>query len=84
MKIDNSQMKAFHRCPWYWAERYGNNLEKIFRTSDALAFGKRMHQLWEYRLRQMKGENVTAPACDAPFGDLDGAGWSSVVTPGTP
>lgn len=72
MKIDNSQMKTWHVCPWLWAEKYHHHLQKKHRNSDALSFGKRMHHLWEARLRYMRDDPpgvdcIQADACDAPF-----------------
>lgn len=69
MRIDNSQMKTWHMCPFKWKERYANNLEKKTRTSDALAFGTRLHELLEVRLlRQRDGTGTYVfPPCDGTF-----------------
>lgn len=49
MLLDNSQQKAFNLCPWYWKENYFHKIQKKNRTSDALAFGTRVHHLFECR-----------------------------------
>lgn len=53
MKLDNSAAKAFWTCPWLYWERFENKIERK-KKSDALTFGKRMHQLLEGRLHQMR------------------------------
>jgi len=58
VKIDNSQASAFWTCPLKWRERYENNLEFRTRSTDALDFGTRMHQLLEGRHLCLAGHPV--------------------------
>jgi len=66
MIIDNSQLKEYQTCPFFWYEKRlsgrldgaGVELNWLKKGANASEFGKRMHELQEEHYRELQGNPI--------------------------